>query len=94
VLLAANAMKAGHGGPPPAARRDRRRARRQGRQQMVKGDIHDIGKNVVGMMLEGTDFEVIDLGINTDADKFINALTEHKPDILGMSALLTTTCRT
>ena len=57
----------------------------------VKGDIHDIGKNLVGMMLEGAGFEVIDLGINTDADKFIAALEEHKPDILGMSALLTTT---
>src|SRR6187431_2773836 len=57
----------------------------------VKGDIHDIGKNLVGMMLEGAGFEVIDLGINTDADKFIAALEQHKPDILGMSALLTTT---
>jgi 5-methyltetrahydrofolate--homocysteine methyltransferase len=57
----------------------------------VKGDIHDIGKNLVGMMLEGAGFEVVDLGINTDADKFIAALEEHKPDILGMSALLTTT---
>jgi methylmalonyl-CoA mutase cobalamin-binding domain/chain len=57
----------------------------------VKGDIHDIGKNLVAMMLEGAGFEVFDLGINTDADAFINALDEHKPDILGMSALLTTT---
>ena len=57
----------------------------------VKGDIHDIGKNLVGMMLEGAGFEVFDLGINTDADKFIAALELHKPDILGMSALLTTT---
>ena len=57
----------------------------------VKGDIHDIGKNLVAMMLEGAGFEVYDLGINTDADKFINALELHKPDILGMSALLTTT---
>ena len=57
----------------------------------VKGDIHDIGKNLVAMMLEGAGFEVIDLGINTDADKFLAALDEHKPDILGMSALLTTT---
>ena len=57
----------------------------------VKGDIHDIGKNLVGMMLEGAGFEVIDLGINTDADEFLAALEEHKPDILGMSALLTTT---
>ncbi len=57
----------------------------------VKGDIHDIGKNLVGMMLEGAGFEVVDLGINTDAEKFIAALEEHRPDILGMSALLTTT---
>ena len=57
----------------------------------VKGDIHDIGKNLVAMMLEGAGFEVFDLGINTDADKFIAALEQHKPDILGMSALLTTT---
>jgi 5-methyltetrahydrofolate--homocysteine methyltransferase len=57
----------------------------------VKGDIHDIGKNLVAMMLEGAGFEVFDLGINTDADKYINALLEHDADILGMSALLTTT---
>jgi methylmalonyl-CoA mutase cobalamin-binding domain/chain len=57
----------------------------------VKGDIHDIGKNLVAMMFEGAGFEVIDIGINTDAEKFIAALQEHKPDILGMSALLTTT---
>ena len=57
----------------------------------VKGDIHDIGKNLVGMMLEGAGFEVIDLGINCDVDKYLKALEEHKPDILGMSALLTTT---
>jgi 5-methyltetrahydrofolate--homocysteine methyltransferase len=56
-----------------------------------EGDIHDIGKNLVGMMLEGAGFEVIDLGINTDAEKFIAALEQHRPDILGMSALLTTT---
>jgi methylmalonyl-CoA mutase cobalamin-binding domain/chain len=57
----------------------------------VKGDIHDIGKNLVAMMLEGAGFEVIDLGINTDVDSFLAALAEHRPDILGMSALLTTT---
>ena len=57
----------------------------------VKGDIHDIGKNLVGMMLEGAGFEVFDLGINTDAAEFLEALEEHEPDILGMSALLTTT---
>ena len=57
----------------------------------VKGDIHDIGKNLVGMMMEGAGFEVIDLGINTDAETYIEALKSHRPDILGMSALLTTT---
>ncbi len=57
----------------------------------VKGDIHDIGKNLVSMMLEGAGFEVFDLGINTDVDEFLAAIEEHKPDILGMSALLTTT---
>ena len=53
----------------------------------VKGDIHDIGKNLVGMMLEGAGFEVFDLGINTDAEKFIAALELHKPDILGMDGV-------
>jgi methylmalonyl-CoA mutase cobalamin-binding domain/chain len=57
----------------------------------VKGDIHDIGKNLVGMMMEGAGFEVIDLGINTDAETYLEALTREQPDILGMSALLTTT---
>jgi len=57
----------------------------------VKGDIHDIGKNLVAMMMEGAGFKVINLGINCDADKFLQAYHEHQPDILGMSALLTTT---
>lgn len=57
----------------------------------VKGDIHDIGKNLVGMMLEGAGFEVVDLGINCDVDQYLNAIDEHNPAILGMSALLTTT---
>ena len=57
----------------------------------VKGDIHDIGKNLVSMMLEGAGFEVIDLGINNAVEKYLDALETHKPDILGMSALLTTT---
>ena len=57
----------------------------------VKGDIHDIGKNLVSMMLEGAGFEVIDLGINNPVEKYLYALEKHKPDILGMSALLTTT---
>lgn len=57
----------------------------------VKGDIHDIGKNLVAMMMEGAGFQVVNLGINVDADKFLNAIQEHQPQILGMSALLTTT---
>jgi 5-methyltetrahydrofolate--homocysteine methyltransferase len=57
----------------------------------VKGDIHDIGKNLVGMMMEGAGFEVIDIGINNSVEDYFAALEEHKPDILGMSALLTTT---
>ena len=91
VLLAAKAMKAGMAILRPLLAET-------GAQQIgtvvigtVKGDIHDIGKNLVAMMLEGAGFEVHNLGINTDADSFIQALDEHKPDILGMSALLTTT---
>jgi len=57
----------------------------------VKGDIHDIGKNLVAMMMEGAGFNVINLGINTDADAFLEAIREYNPDIVGMSALLTTT---
>ena len=57
----------------------------------VKGDIHDIGKNLVSMMMEGAGFDVIDLGINNPVETYLEALEEHKPDILGMSALLTTT---
>ncbi len=91
VLLAANAMKGGmeilrpllaETGAPPI-----------GKVVIgtVKGDIHDIGKNLVAMMLEGAGMEVINLGINNDVDAYLAALEEHKPDILGMSALLTTT---
>jgi methylmalonyl-CoA mutase cobalamin-binding domain/chain len=57
----------------------------------VKGDIHDIGKNLVSMMMEGAGFEVIDIGINIPVEKYLEAIEEHQPDILGMSALLTTT---
>ncbi|MFO8035836.1 MAG: corrinoid protein [Anaerolineales bacterium] len=57
----------------------------------VKGDIHDIGKNLVGMMLEGAGFEVIDIGVNNEINRYLEAVQEHRPDILGMSALLTTT---
>ena len=91
VLLAANAMKSGmfilrpllaETGAPP-----------MGKMVIgtVKGDIHDIGKNLVSMMMEGAGFEVIDLGINNPVEKYLAALDRYHPDILGMSALLTTT---
>jgi methylmalonyl-CoA mutase cobalamin-binding domain/chain len=91
VLLAANAMKAGMEILRPLLAETGAETIGKVVIGTVKGDIHDIGKNLVGMMLEGAGFEVIDLGINTDAEEFIAALEEHQPEILGMSALLTTT---
>ncbi len=91
VLLAANAMKAGMAILRPLLAETGAEPIGKIVIGTVKGDIHDIGKNLVGMMLEGAGFEVIDLGINTDVDEYLAALEEHKPDILGMSALLTTT---
>lgn len=91
VLLAANSMKAGMAILRPLLAETG--AKPVGKMVIgtVKGDIHDIGKNLVGMMMEGAGFEVVDLGINTDADTYIAALKREQPDILGMSALLTTT---
>ncbi len=91
VLLSANAMKAGMEILRPLLAETGAEPIGKVVIGTVKGDIHDIGKNLVAMMLEGAGFEVIDLGINTDADSFLAALEEHQPDILGMSALLTTT---
>jgi methylmalonyl-CoA mutase cobalamin-binding domain/chain len=91
VLLAANAMKAGMEVLRPLLAETGAETIGKVVIGTVKGDIHDIGKNLVAMMLEGAGFDVVNLGINTDADEFIAALDEHKPDILGMSALLTTT---
>ncbi len=59
----------------------------------VKGDLHDIGKNLVAMMCEGSGFEVIDIGFNADPEKFVEAVKQHKPQVVGMSAMLTTTMR-
>jgi 5-methyltetrahydrofolate--homocysteine methyltransferase len=59
----------------------------------VKGDLHDIGKNLVGMMCEGAGFEIVDLGFNVEPERFVDAIKEHQPEIVGMSALLTTTMR-
>ena len=91
VLLAANAMKAGMAILRPLLAETG--AKPIGKMVIgtVKGDIHDIGKNLVGMMMEGAGFDVVDLGINTDAEAYIAALNKEQPDILGMSALLTTT---
>ena len=91
VLLAANAMKAGMAILRPLLAETG--AKPAGKMVIgtVKGDIHDIGKNLVGMMMEGAGFEIVDLGINTSVEEFLAALEEHEPDILGMSALLTTT---
>ena len=91
VLLAANSMKAGMAILRPLLAETG--AEPIGKMVIgtVKGDIHDIGKNLVGMMMEGAGFEVIDLGINTDAESYLEALEKEKPEILGMSALLTTT---
>ena len=91
VLMAANAMKAGMFILRPLLAETG--APKIGKMVIgtVKGDIHDIGKNLVSMMMEGAGFEVIDLGINNPVEKYLAAIEEHQPDILGMSALLTTT---
>ena len=91
VLLAANSMKQGMAILRPLLAETG--APSVGKMVIgtVKGDIHDIGKNLVSMMMEGAGFEVIDIGINNPVENYLAALEEHKPDILGMSALLTTT---
>ena len=91
VLLAANAMKGGMAILKPLLAETG--APRVGKMVIgtVKGDIHDIGKNLVSMMMEGAGFEVVDLGINNPVENYLEALEKEQPDILGMSALLTTT---
>ena len=91
VLMAAKAMKAGMAILRPLLAETG--APKIGKMVIgtVKGDIHDIGKNLVGMMLEGAGFEIIDLGINNSVEDYLAAIQEHQPDLLGMSALLTTT---
>ncbi len=91
VLLAANAMKAGMAILRPLLAETG--APRLGTMVIgtVKGDIHDIGKNLVAMMMEGAGFEVYNIGINNAVEKYLEAIEQHKPDIIGMSALLTTT---
>ena len=91
VLMSANAMKAGMFILRPLLAETG--APKIGKMVIgtVKGDIHDIGKNLVTMMMEGAGFEVIDIGINNPVENYLAAIEEHQPDILGMSALLTTT---
>jgi methylmalonyl-CoA mutase cobalamin-binding domain/chain len=91
VLMSANSMKAGMKILRPLLAETG--APKVGKMVIgtVKGDIHDIGKNLVTMMMEGAGFEVIDLGINNPVENYLAALDEHQPEILGMSALLTTT---
>jgi methylmalonyl-CoA mutase cobalamin-binding domain/chain len=91
VLLAANAMKAGMFILRPLLAETG--APKIGKMVIgtVKGDIHDIGKNLVAMMMEGAGFEVINIGINNPVENYLKAIEEHQPDIIGMSALLTTT---
>jgi methylmalonyl-CoA mutase cobalamin-binding domain/chain len=91
VLMSANAMKAGMFILRPLLAATG--APKMGKMVIgtVKGDIHDIGKNLVGMMMEGAGFEVIDIGINNGVEKYLAAIEKHQPEIIGMSALLTTT---
>ena len=91
VLLAANAMKGGMAILRPLLAETGAKPIGKVVIGTVKGDIHDIGKNLVAMMMEGAGFEVINLGVNCDTDKFLQAIREHQPEIVGMSALLTTT---
>ena len=91
VLMAANAMKGGMAILRPLLAETGAESIGTVVIGTVKGDIHDIGKNLVGMMLEGAGFEVFDLGINNPVENYLEAIEKHKPDIVGMSALLTTT---
>jgi 5-methyltetrahydrofolate--homocysteine methyltransferase len=94
VLLAARAMKAGMAVLRPLLIEKKDEVRTQSAvivMGTVKGDLHDIGKNLVGMMSEGAGFTIVDLGTDTSAEKFIAAVREHQARIIGMSALLTTT---
>lgn len=91
VLLAARAMRAGMKVLRPLLSKSDAPSTGKYLIGTVKGDLHDIGKNLVKMMLEGAGFEIIDLGTDVSAETFVSAVREHQPDILGLSALLTTT---
>ena len=91
VLMSANAMKGGMAILRPLLAETGVKTIGKMVVGTVKGDIHDIGKNLVAMMMEGAGFEVINIGINNGVENYLEAIEEHQPDILGMSALLTTT---
>ncbi|MHB8113895.1 MAG: cobalamin B12-binding domain-containing protein [Bellilinea sp.] len=91
MLIAARAMQGGLGILRPALVEQDVKSAGKVVLGTVKGDLHDIGKNLVGMMLEGAGFQIVDLGTDVSPEKFIEAIREHQPDIVGMSALLTTT---
>lgn len=91
MLIAARAMQSGMGILKPYLQQTDRKSRGRVVMGTVKGDLHDIGKNLVSLMLEGAGFEIIDLGVDVPAEEFVKAAMEAKPDIIGMSALLTTT---
>ena len=91
MLIAANAMKASLAILEPLIAESGQRAPHRAVIGTVEGDLHDIGKNLVGMMWRGANIEVIDLGVNVSPSAFAQAAREHEPDIVGMSALLTTT---
>ncbi len=91
VLMAANAMQAGNDMLKPLMVGETREMKGKIVIGTVKGDLHDIGKKIVGMMLEGAGYEVIDLGIDVTPERFLGALDETQADCVGMSAMLTTT---
>lgn len=91
MIIAARAMHLGLAILKPILTKSTASARAKVVLGTVKGDLHDIGKNLVGMMLEGGGFEIVDLGVNVSAQNFIEAAKEHKAKVIGMSALLTTT---
>jgi 5-methyltetrahydrofolate--homocysteine methyltransferase len=91
MLISARAMKGGLGILRPQLAAANIKAIGKVVIGTVEGDLHDIGKNLVGMMLEGAGFEVVDLGVNISPEKYVTAVKEHHPDLIGLSALLTTT---
>jgi len=91
MLIAARAMQSGMALLKPHLQKSDQKSNGKVLIGTVKGDLHDIGKNLVGLMLEGAGYEVIDLGVDVPAEEFVKKVTELNPDIVGMSALLTTT---